>query len=65
MTEKRDRPAQSEQPGSGGFEEGQETQPNKTRVGQFSDGNEQLPDKKREGQFSDFVEPEEAKAGDR
>ena len=72
MTEKRDRPAKQEQPGRGGFEEGQETQPEDERVGkfsdgsrshprfagQFSDGSEDLPDKEREGQFSDSVDPD-------
>ena len=80
MTEKRDRPAQSEQPGEGGFEEGSETgqdeertgkfsdgveqEPREGHKGQFSDGNEQLPDKEREGQFDDSVEPEEAERSD-
>jgi hypothetical protein len=74
-TEKPDRPAKQEQPGSGGFEEGQETEPDDERVGkfsdglehrprekregQFSDGNEDLPDKEREGQFDDSVDPKD------
>jgi hypothetical protein len=51
--EKQAHPARPEQPGQGGFEEGQQTLPDKERVGQFSDGNEALPDKQREGKFSD------------
>jgi hypothetical protein len=51
--EKQAHPARPEQPGQGGFEEGQQTLPDKERVGQFSDGNEALPDKEREGKFSD------------
>ena len=57
MTEKHDQPARPEQPGRGGFEEGQQTLPDNEHVGQFSDGNEKLPDNEREGQFSDTVEP--------
>ena len=38
MTEHRDQPARADQPGEGGFEEGQETRPDDERVGQFSDG---------------------------
>jgi len=59
MTEKHDRPARPEQPGKGGFEEGQETRPDADRMGQFSDGNEALPDDQREGQFSDTVDADD------
>ena len=52
-TEKQAHPARPEQPGQGGFEEGQQTLRDKERVGQLSDGNEKLPDKERVGQFSD------------
>ena len=51
--ERRDGPARPEQPGDGGFEEGQETRPDDRHVGQFSDGVETLPDDEREGEFSD------------
>jgi len=65
MTEKHDRPARPEQPGKGGFEEGQETRPDDKRVGQFSDGNEALPDDDRMGQFSDGNEalPDDQREG--
>jgi hypothetical protein len=53
VAEKQAHPARPEQPGQGGFEEGQRTLPYKERVGQFSDGNETFPDKEREGNFSD------------
>jgi len=75
MTDEHDQPARPEQPGRGGFEEGQqtlpgnehvgqfsdgvETLPDNHHVGQFSDGNEKLPDNQREGQFSDSVEPDD------
>lgn len=59
MTEKHDHPARPEQPGKGGFGEGQETLPDDERVGQFSDGNEELPDDEREGRFSDNVEADD------
>lgn len=36
MSEERDRPARPEQPGEGGFEEGQETLPDDERQGKFS-----------------------------
>jgi hypothetical protein len=73
-----DRPDPSS-PERGGFEEGQQAQPEDERVGQFSDGNEQLPDDEsvgrfsegqeelpddeREGQFSDTVEPGDPNRG--
>ena len=65
MTEKHDHPARPEQPGKGGFGEGQETLPDDERVGQFSDGNEELPDDERVGQFSDGNEelPEDEREG--
>ncbi|MDP9277756.1 MAG: hypothetical protein M3P44_01200 [Actinomycetota bacterium] len=40
MTEKRDHPARPEQPGAGGFEEGEQTLPDDEQVGKFSEGNE-------------------------
>jgi hypothetical protein len=58
MTEHQDRPARPDQPGEGGFDEGQETIPDDEHVGQFSDGVETLPDDEREGQFSDSEPPE-------
>ena len=51
--EKQAHPARPEQPGEGGFEEGQQTLPDDERIGQFSDGNEKLLDDEREGKFSD------------
>jgi hypothetical protein len=53
MTDERQHPARPEQPGEGGFEEGQQTLPNHYHVGQFSDGNVTLPDDDRVGKFSD------------
>lgn len=52
MTEKRDRPARPEQPGTGGFEEGQQTLPDDEPVGKFSEGGETLPDDERVGKWN-------------
>jgi hypothetical protein len=59
MTEKRDHPARAEQPGQGGFEEGQQTLPDDEHVGKFSEGNETPPRGEREGKFSDSVEADD------
>jgi hypothetical protein len=53
LTEKRDHPARAEQPGAGGFEEGQQTLPDDEHVGKFSEGNETLPDDEHVGKFSE------------
>ena len=37
MTKHHEHPARPDQPGTGGFEEGQRVLPDDTRVGQFSD----------------------------
>ena len=66
MHEERDRPAKPEQPGEGGFEEGQETQPDDEHVAQFSEGNEKLPhDEEDVGRFSEGQEelPNEEREG--
>jgi hypothetical protein len=64
-TEKQAHPARAEQPGEGGFEEGQQKLPDNKRVGQFSDGNEELPDAEHVGQFSDGNEsrPDDVREG--
>lgn len=75
VTDERERPAQAEQPGSGGFEEGQqqlpddenvgrfsegvETLPHDDKAAQFSEGGETLPDDEREGKFSDSVDADD------
>ena len=64
-TDKQAHPARPEQPGQGGFEEGQQTLSDNDRIGQFSDGNEKLPDNEHVGQFSDGNEklPDDEREG--
>ena len=59
MSEERDHTADPEQPGEGGFEEGQadRTDPREGHIGRFSEGQEELgeddPEKHRQGRWEE------------